>query len=82
MVVVKIELHPGGDPEKARPLGLVVISNDGTGSDEQGNYDVALAHSGKYYGKKGVYKRGKVRGFRRALSPYHLIKMALEAALQ
>ncbi len=81
MVVVRIELWPGGDREKARPLGLAFISNDETGNTAAGNYDVHLAHSGHYWGRRGIWKQGQVKGWNRQLSPYHLVVEALKAAL-
>ncbi len=79
MVVVKIELWPHGDASQAQPLGEIYISNDGTGSALRGNYDVELKHAGRYYGKLGSWRTGKVSGFVRSLSPYHLVAMALKA---
>ncbi len=80
MVVVKIELWPHGDQTKSRTLGVMSIANDGTGSVEQGNYKAELSHAGVYYGRKpGAWKRGMVLGYRRTLSPYHLVSMALKA---
>lgn len=38
MIVVKIELWPGGDEVQARELERVCIYNDGTGTLEFGNY--------------------------------------------
>lgn len=81
MIVVKIELWPLGDQAQARVIGQARIANDGTGTSELGNYDVALAHAGAYAGKPGVWKRGRVERHRRALSPYHLVARALQAAL-
>lgn len=78
-VVVRIELWPDGDHNKARPLGTVIISNDGTGTPSIGNYDVVLTHGGKYVARKGAWRSGKVLHFRRLLSPYHLVLRALAA---
>ena len=79
MVVVKIELWPNGDKEKARTLGAMTISNDGTGDASSGNYDVGVCHGGSYFGKPGLWKRGRVRSFRRSMSPYHLVARALSS---
>lgn len=82
MVVVKLELWPLGDPSKAEPLGEIRIANDGTGNRARGNYNVELAHSGRYAGKPGVWRKGRVEGYDRVgLSPYHLILAGLESAL-
>lgn len=80
MIVVKIELWPGGDKEKARPLGVVTLFNDGTGDRATGNYNVIASHAGKFFGKKKEpYKKGRVVGFLRNLSPYRLLFRALKA---
>jgi hypothetical protein len=83
MIVCKIELWPRGDKTKARTLGTVVIANDGTGTPEHGNYDVALSHAGVYR-KEGEYKAwkgGRVLGHYRMLSPYYLLQAALKTTL-
>lgn len=80
MIVVTIELWPGGDKEKRRPLGVLTITNDGTGNEKEGNYRGAASHAGKFFGKgRGVYKEGVVRGFKRILSPYRLLFRMLKA---
>jgi len=81
MLVVKIELWPKGDKSKAETIGVLTIANDGTGSTGSGNYDCALSHSGKYFGKAGVWKTGRVVDHNRKLSPYHLVLKCLENAL-
>lgn len=78
MVVCKIELWPGGDATKAKPIGEIEIINDGTGTLEECQYDVYLTHAGTFYGKDGYYKKGKCN-YKRKLSPYHLIVNALNA---
>lgn len=82
MVVVKIELWPRGDERQAREIGRVRITNDGTGDSQYGNYDAELAHAGRYAGRPGVWKRGRVGRHYRDLSPYHLVARALAAALR
>lgn len=79
MVVAKIELWPHGVQDKAKPLGVVMIANDGQGDAEHGSYDVALSHAGKYWGKPGAWKSGHIERYRRTLSPYHLVARALAA---
>lgn len=81
MIVVKIELWPGGFREKARTLGTVVIANNGEGDAERGNYDAALSHAGKFAGKIGCWKSAEVRGHLRRLSPYHLVARAISLCL-
>jgi hypothetical protein len=82
MLVVKLELWPHGHEDSRQPLGEIRIINDDTGTAQVGNYNVELAHSGRYYGRPGVWKRGRVEGFdRQGPSPYHLVLQALLAAL-
>lgn len=79
MIVVRIELWPHGDQARARQLGVIAITNDGTGTAATGNYEVVASHAGNYFGKrKEPYKRGRVRGFLRNLSPYRLLFRALK----
>jgi len=78
MMLIKIELLPGGDASKRRTLGEIRIVNDGSGSLDVGNYDVTLMKSEEYAKSPGVWKRGRVVGFpRRALGPYDLLFRAL-----
>lgn len=80
MVVVKLEVWPHGDQSKAYPLGEIQIANDGTGNEVAGNYEVLAKHAGMYYGKRPEpFKRGRVTGFHRKLSPYRLLCRALQA---
>lgn len=79
MVVVRIEVWPGGDASQARPAGEIRITNDGTGDHEFGNYSVECAHCGPYLGRLGDYRTGKLQRFSRRLSPYHLVARALAA---
>jgi hypothetical protein len=59
-----------------------VIANDGTGTQEIGHYDCAVAHAGPYAGKPGAWRGGRVIGHLRKLSPYHLVREALAACLE
>lgn len=79
MVVVKIELWPHGQQEQARDIGLMMISNDCRGTKDVGSYNVTVSHGGRFWGRDGVWKQGRVHAFRRQLSPYHLIARALAA---
>jgi hypothetical protein len=81
LVVVKIELWPQGQENEAQEIGRMFVANDATGTVEIGDYDVELLHGGEFYGKPGVWKKGKVLRFVRKLSPYHLVQRALDAAL-
>lgn len=81
MIVVKMELWPGGDESRMRPLGTIVITNDGTGNAEVGNYRYTLSHAGKFFGKrKEPFKQGRVIRFIRTLSPYRLLCRVLKEA--
>jgi hypothetical protein len=82
MIVVKIELWPHGIRDKAREIGRIVIANDGSGTKEEGNYEVALANAGIYADKPGAWKSGTVTKHKRSLSPYHLIRAAIDSALR
>lgn len=82
MVVVKIELWPKGQKDKARTLGVVTIANDGTGDTRKGNYNAVLSHSGKYFDKEGIWRTGRVERHSRNLSPYHLVFEVLKSALR
>lgn len=79
MVVVKIELWPGGNEEGKRRLGEIYIKNDGTGTELLGNYEYEISHAGKFIGR-GIFKRGRVKGFLRKLSPYRLLFRILKDA--
>lgn len=81
MIVVKIEMYPKGREEGSYPLGVMVITNDGTGTQEAGNYKYTISHAGVHLGKrKEPYKQGRVRGFRRTASPYRLVQRCLKDA--
>jgi hypothetical protein len=59
MIVVTIELWPGGYKEKSRPLGVISITNDGTGTKEKSNYNYVLSHAGLFFGqRKEPVKKG------------------------
>lgn len=80
MVICPIALL-SANTGKAKEIGRIVIYNDATGDRLEGNYDVILEHAGRFRGKPGHWRKVKVRGFRREQSPYHLLQMALDAAL-
>lgn len=83
MVVVTIELWPHGDAEQARPLGVVKIALAAVSPDTKvGSYEVELSHAGRFWGRPGIWKSGFLARHFRDLSPYHLVKAAIEAALQ
>lgn len=81
MIRVTLELDVHGKGEKKRMLAVIVIANDGTGTAKFGNYEYALSHSGAYLGKrKEPFKKGRIEGFKRTLSPYKLLQLVLEDA--
>jgi len=77
MLVIKIELWPGGVAARARNMGTMFICNVG-GTKQSGNYEVMLAK----WGKPTVpWRVGVVRGFPRLSgSPWDLMKRAIVAA--
>jgi len=62
MIVVKVELWPYGSEDMARTLGTAKIANDGTGSQDCGNY---VAELYKESLDARPWKRVKVKGFAR-----------------
>lgn len=82
-VEVIIRLKSARGPQYDRPLGHIVISNDGTGTVKLGNYKYVLAHAGKHWekNKKGKpFKKGRIRNFPRNMSPYRLVQRCLKHA--
>ncbi len=79
MIVIKIEMWPKGIQKRSYMLGKIIITNDGTGNSEYGNYKGEIKHGGKYYGKLGNYRIGKVFKFNKSLSPYHLLAKTLKS---
>lgn len=88
MIVVRIEMWPSGSEELKRDLAVVVIGNDLTGTDQQGNYRVIASHqAGTKYAKTleprellagvGVWKRGRVEAFPRRLGAVQLVRRAM-----
>ena len=75
MIVVWMELWPGGDSTHARSLGMATITNDGSGTHLRGNYNVVLYKGGK---KRSTYKQTRVEGFtRRRSNAWKLLYTAL-----
>ena len=81
MIYVRIELWPLGDRAKARVIGEAQIANDATSFDPAiGNYQVRLMKSPEYAKRPGVWRGGRVEGFRRQSSqqgPWDLLLRAL-----
>lgn len=61
MLRVTVELLPGGSEERKRTLAVLEIANEGTGTEEYGNYRGSLR--AEYTGPRG--RTGHVRQFRR-----------------
>ncbi len=61
MIVVEVDLHPGGGPDRSQTLALVVIWNDETGIGAVGNYGYAIVHRparGRGPGYPGLVAQG------------------------
>lgn len=75
MIVIKVELWPFGKEEKKREIARTYIHNDGTGTNDSGNYKVRVCRN-KYKSDKGyeypskdqIYTRlGEVNNYPRSL---------------
>ncbi|KKL45175.1 hypothetical protein LCGC14_2358270 [marine sediment metagenome] len=75
MIRITCELWPGGDERRKRLLGVVSISNDGTGTYARGNYRIML--------RRGTPATGKLRCTevfdfpRKTRSVFQLLRWAL-----
>ncbi|MFZ6731267.1 hypothetical protein ACO0LG_05015 [Undibacterium sp. Ji42W] len=79
MLRVTIEILPSGDESRKRHLGTVEIANDGTGSQEIGNYSIRLAKFGR---PNQTWLYGKLSGFDRIRrGPYDLLLQSLLATI-
>lgn len=73
MLVIKIEFWPLGDKSKAQEIASGRIFNDGSGTEEVGNYVVSLRE------EKKRYKESRVEGFKRLKrGPWELLFLALK----
>lgn len=73
MILVTVELLPGGDASKATVLGRATITNDGTGSLIRGNYKAEFTHKGRRWGAS------RVEDFpRQSLNVWELLRECLE----
>jgi hypothetical protein len=83
MILVTIEMLPGGDPKhpRRRLLQQIAIANVG-GDHKTGHYDVVIPKSPEYAKSAGIWKRGRVTGFPRLrLGPADLLLRALVACV-
>lgn len=75
MVVVKIELWPGGNELAKRSLGFAEITKQSGSTKLVGNYSVKLFEAGK---QRRLWKTGVVEGFpRKRLGGWCLLYIAL-----
>lgn len=79
MLVVTVEVWPGGNPEYKRTMGVAHIVNTGEGNLAVGTYDVRLL---KWTKGGGIWRRGRVVEFPRKVGgPWDLLYLALKDAL-
>lgn len=87
MIVVKMEMWPGGDEVRARPIATAVIFNDATGNSVIGNYQYVIGRKGKYDPRsllsgRHVLRQGRITGFnRKARKAWELVMLCLAAGL-
>jgi hypothetical protein len=84
MIVVRMELWPGGDKARAEDLGIMQITNDETGTADEGNYMYLILKSPKYAQRPGIWRQGRIEGFprrSRAAGPWDLLRGILNDAL-
>lgn len=73
MLVVKVEVWPNGDAERAYPLGVMAVRNSGHVKDTKDlcQYEVEMQ-------EKGVARRAHLTHWRRR-GWLHLVRLALES---
>ena len=78
MLVVKIELWPGGDEKRCREIGRMrIINQGGTASAERGDYSIHLMRKGT---TDTMQRTGEVLDYPRLSYPvWKLVRRALEA---
>ena len=77
MIVVRVELWPGGNEVGKTLLGSMGIANDGSGDASKSNYQFAITgRGGKHHVGKGF---GTIKGWaRNRHHPWKLVKRVLE----
>jgi len=67
MIVIKVELWPGGSEKNAQEIGRTYIANDGSGDEDRGNYNGYVCRRGtKERPPNGTYTReGRVEDYPR-----------------
>jgi hypothetical protein len=82
MLVVKVELHSAIDGS-IEELGRMIVANDGTGTQEFGNYNVKVARKGQSLSAavwKHPQREGRVEHYaRNAYVVWELIGRALKS---
>ena len=79
MLRITVELLPQGDASKARHLGTAEISNDGTGTSDEGNYEIRLSKWGR---PRQTWRTGSITGFlRKRMGPWDLLLCCLVSAI-
>jgi hypothetical protein len=75
MIVVRMELWPHGSEARKRSLGTLTITNDGTGTDVRGNYQVSATTRGD----RRLWREGRVEDWpRKRKVAWRLLCTALE----
>lgn len=75
MLEIKIDLIPYGQREWRRTIGTIVISNDGTGDSEMGNYKYTVEND-------SLKIQGKLKKYNRSQSVFYLLKKVLNKAFK
>lgn len=87
MIVVTVEMWPGGDKSKRYLLGIATITNDATGTREIGNYDATFSDQvnivkGGAMPENLLVHAGRVENFdRQRRNVWQLLNAALGDAL-
>lgn len=88
MIVIKLELWPGGDEHRKLEIGRTYINNIG-GSDKKGDYNVRVMKKGQedtpinevFRNQKGITRVGSVSNYPRlSYNVWRLIIRALKSA--
>jgi hypothetical protein len=67
VLVIRVELWPGGDERRKRELALMTIANDGTGDIKTGNYVGSVFRKGALAEDctKRPLRSAEVKGYKR-----------------
>lgn len=81
MVVVRIEMWPGGKKENARPLAPAILVNDGTGTQTMGNYHAEFGTHRAGAAAPTPFRGSTLKGYPRArLNVWFLLARLLAQA--